>query len=141
MHQKIKSLEHRTPHLRPGPIANANNLVTTFETASVNNDSNLFLHSNVLRNNLIPLRSVFQTSYFKNSDLLYNITPMQILRKICCLYSLVELRRIRLHCCYCSFIKQQQQQQQQKQQQQQQQHYPVRPYKALQGNIRSYKAS
>ena len=36
---------------------------------------------------------------------------------------------------------QQQQQQKQQQQQQQQQHYPVRPYKALQGNIRSYKAS
>ena len=36
---------------------------------------------------------------------------------------------------------QQQQQQKQQQQQQQQQHYPVRPYKALQGNIRSSKAS
>ena len=36
---------------------------------------------------------------------------------------------------------QQQQKQQQQQQQQQQQHYPVRPYKALQGKIRSYKAS
>ena len=35
----------------------------------------------------------------------------------------------------------QQQHQQQQQQQQQQQHYPVRPYKALQGNIRSSKAS
>ena len=86
---------HSGPEARvwPGPIANASNLVTTFETASVNNDSNLFLHSNVLRNNLIPLRSVFQTSYFKNSDLLYNITPMQILRKICCLYTLVELTK------------------------------------------------
>ena len=40
------------------------------------NDSNLFLHLNILRDNLIPLRGVFHTNYFKNSDLLYDITPV-----------------------------------------------------------------
>ena len=37
-------------------------------------------------------------NYFRNSDLLYDITPMQIHWKIGCLYSLVDLGRTRLHC-------------------------------------------
>ena len=43
---------NRNRHLWPEPIANASNLMPTSETASVINDSNLFLHLNMLRDDL-----------------------------------------------------------------------------------------
>ena len=58
-------------------------------------DNSLFLHLNFLRDknsDLLYDIAPMQTNYFKNSDLLYDITPMQILWKICCLYSLIELQ-------------------------------------------------
>ena len=56
----------------------------------MNDDSSLFMHLNFLRDNLIPMRDVFQTNYFENSYLLYDITPMQILRKIYCLRNILQ---------------------------------------------------